>query len=118
MVERPVETDGTAEVVHDQRQRASRTDRVDEPAEPARVVLGSVAGSRRALGQAEPEVIDGDHPMGRAEAGDHVPPLEAPRRGAVHEQHRRALALVYVVLAPVAGVDRARGVRPGGAIEP
>jgi len=97
MVEGPVERDRTAEVVDDQRERPGQTDALDEPAEAGGVILGPVAGVRRPIGEAEAKVIGGDDAGASAQTGNGMPPLEAPGRRAVDEDHRRPLAFVDIV---------------------
>ena len=56
--------------------------------------LGESA-TRGTLGQAHPQLVDGNHPVAAAEASQHAAPGERPRRIAVHADDRAARVLRY-----------------------
>src|SRR4051812_47165862 len=78
-------------------QVAVQTEMVDEFAHHAGMFVDLVTETRRALRQAEAEVIQSYAPEAVSQRDDDVAVQEAPRRIAVAEQDRRSVSLVDVV---------------------
>ncbi len=99
--------------------QAVQPELVDELAHDARVLGGGVPVARRAVGEAEAGVVDGQAAEPVPQGGDQVAVEEAPRRVPVEHEDRLAFALVHVV-DPADGAPeppRLEGVEVGGGPE-
>ncbi len=96
---RGTQPDRAAPIVRQQRD-AAQIELLDQPPQVGDMLRQPIRIVPRLVGESAADMVRRDEPVPRPQRLDQLPPIERPRRVAMHQQQRLSLAFVDVMIAP------------------